>query len=131
MKVKSHGISIGMERVDSNIFLSMKAVGKLTHEDYQTFTPMIESSLEAVTHPHVKALLDITEFDGWEIRAIWDDFKIGLKHGNEFDKIAVVGNKPWEHVMTTIGRWFMSGEMKYFENTDEALGWLKDEAAAA
>ena len=30
-----HGLSIGIERVDNNFFLSLKAVGKLTHEDYK------------------------------------------------------------------------------------------------
>ncbi len=41
MSIKKHGLSIGIERVDNNFFLSLKAVGKLTHEDYETITPMI------------------------------------------------------------------------------------------
>lgn len=34
----------------------------------------------------MKALIDGTELQGWDVRAAWDDFKIGLKHGNEIFK---------------------------------------------
>jgi len=30
----------------------------------------------------------MTELQGWELRAAWDDFKIGLKHGGDFEKVA-------------------------------------------
>ena len=39
MSIKRHGLSIGIERVGSEFFLSLKAIGKLTHEDYETITP--------------------------------------------------------------------------------------------
>ena len=124
MSVKRHGLSIGIERTGSDFFLSLKAIGKLTHEDYETITPMIDSALNAVKAPKVKALIDCTELDGWELRAAWDDFKIGLKHGNEFVKIALYGNKNWQEIAIKVGAWFVSGEAKYFENEDEALTWL-------
>ena len=87
---------------------------------------MIDSALDAVKAPHVKVLIDGTELEGWELRAAWDDFKLGLKHGNEFKKIAIFGNKNWQEITAKIGAWFISGEIKYFENEQEALGWLSD-----
>ncbi len=126
MSILRHGLTIGIERVGSNIFLSMKAVGKLTHEDYQTITPMIDSALAEVKQPKVKAIIDGTELEGWEVRAAWDDFKIGLKHGNEFEKIAIYGNKNWQEISAKVGSWFISGEVKYFENIDDALSWLNE-----
>ncbi|HKJ52209.1 MAG TPA: STAS/SEC14 domain-containing protein, partial [Gammaproteobacteria bacterium] len=56
MTTKTHGLSIGIERAGSDFFLALKAIGKLTHEDYQTITPMIDSALGAVKQPRVKAL---------------------------------------------------------------------------
>lgn len=126
MKSVRHGLSIGIERAGSDIFLTLKAIGKLTHEDYETSTPMIDSALNAVTEPKVKALIDGTELEGWELRAAWDDFRLGLKHGNEFVKIAIFGNKNWQEISAKIGAWFISGEVKYFENLDEALTWLEE-----
>jgi len=125
MSVKRHGLSIGIERTEDNFFLSLKAIGKLTHDDYETITPMIESALEGVDHPRIKAIFDGTELEGWELRAAWDDFKIGLKHGSEFEKIAIYGNTRWQEIGAKVGSWFMSGEVKYFENRDDALAWLE------
>ena len=121
-----HGLSIGIENIDNEFFLKMKAVGKLTHEDYEVITPMIDSALEGVKHPKVKALIDGTEMEGWELRAAWDDFKIGLKHGSEFEKIAIYGNKNWQEIAAKVGSWFISGDVKYFENHEDALAWLRE-----
>lgn len=119
-----HGLSITIEREGSDFFLSLKAIGKLTHEDYKTITPMIDSALEGVKEAKVKVFMDATELEGWELRAAWDDFKIGLKHGNEFDKIAIYGNKGWLEISTRVGSWFTPGEVKCFEHADDALAWL-------
>ena len=124
MNIKKHGLSIGIERVDGDFFLSLKAVGKLTHEDYEKITPIIDSALNEVREPKVKVLIDGTEMEGWELRAAWDDFKLGLKHGSEFEKIAIYGNKNWQEITAKIGSWFISGEVKYFNNSDDAVVWL-------
>jgi hypothetical protein len=125
MSTTRHGLSIGIERVNDNFFLSFKATGKLTHDDYQIITPMIESALLGVKQPKIKAIFDASQLDGWELRAAWDDFRLGLKHGSEFEKIAIYGNKRWQEMSAKIGSWFISGEVKYFEDYDEALEWLR------
>ena len=126
MIIRRHGLSIGIERTGDNFFLSIKAQGKLTHRDYEKMTPMIDSALAEVKQPKVKMFIDGTELEGWETRAAWDDLKIGLKHGNEFEKIAIYGNKKWQEVSAKIGRWFLSGEVKYFEDENEAITWLNE-----
>ncbi len=126
MNTIRHGLSIGIERVNDDFFLSLKAIGKLTHEDYEKINPMIDSALEGVTDPKVKVFIDGSELEGWELRAAWDDFKLGLKHGNEFDRIAIFGNKKWQEYAAKIGTWFVAGEVKYFEDADEALTWLQE-----
>ncbi|WP_428356660.1 STAS/SEC14 domain-containing protein [Methyloprofundus sp.] len=126
MSVARHGLSIGIERVGDEFFLTLKAIGKLSHEDYLKITPMIDSALEGVKDPQIKAFIDGSELEGWELRAAWDDFKLGLKHGNEFSKIAIFGNKKWQEYTAKIGTWFISGEVKYFEDSDQALAWLQE-----
>ncbi len=122
-----HGLSIGIERFENDFFLSLKAIGKLTHEDYEIITPMIDSALAQVKDPKVNVLMDATELEGWELRAAWDDFKLGLKHNNEFRKIAIYGNKNWQKISAKLGSWFMSGEIQYFDNLQDALNWVKQE----
>jgi hypothetical protein len=126
--IEKHGLSIGIERQGAEYFLQLKAVGKLTHEDYQTITPMIDAALDGVAAPCVNAYFDATELEGWEMRAAWDDFKIGLKHGKQFNKIALLGNKKWQELAAKCGAWFISGEVKYFqqEEASEAMAWLNE-----
>lgn len=120
------GLSIGIERIDSTFFMTMKAIGKLTHEDYKIITPMIDSALAGVQEAKIKMLIDGTQMEGWEARAAWDDFKLGMKHGKEFKKIAIYGNKNWQEIAAKVGSWFVSGDVKYFDNCDDALNWIKE-----
>ncbi len=122
---KEHGLSVGISRTNDEIYLQLKVTGKLTHEDYSTFIPVLENALAGVKNPQINALVDCLALDGWELRAAWDDFKLGLKHGSEFKKIAILGNKPWELWAAKIGTWFIRGEIAYFENREEALNWLQ------
>lgn len=124
MSTKTHGLSIGIERSKDIFFLSIKVKGTLTHLDYEKINPMIDGALEGIKEPKLKMLLDAVELDGWELRAIWDDFKLGLKHKNEFGKVAIYGNKNWQELSAKLGNWFITGEVKYFENLDDATKWL-------
>jgi hypothetical protein len=87
---------------------------------------MIESALEGVREPTTKAIVDGTELEGWDLRAAWDDFRIGLKHGSQFEKIAMYGNRGWQETAKVCG-WFISGEVKYFADSEDVLEWLRGE----
>tara|TARA_R110000850_G_scaffold202967_20_gene329111 strand:- start:82 stop:462 length:381 start_codon:yes stop_codon:yes gene_type:complete len=126
MSIERHGLFIGIERTEDDFFLSLKAIGKLTHGDYEVITPMIDSALEGVNEPRIMALFDATEMEGWELRAAWDDFKLGLKHGSEFEKIAIYGRKNWQEMTAKVGSWFISGEVEFFMDFDEAMAWLRE-----
>jgi hypothetical protein len=127
MKVYRHGISIGLEKAGSDtFFLTLSVSGKLTHEDYEELTPMLEAALATVHAPKVRVFIDAIELEGWEPRAAWDDLKLGLKHGNEFERIAIFGNRQWQELAAKLGSWFVSGEVKYFEDRDQAFDWLNE-----
>ena len=91
----NHGVAIGLDRVNDAVFVSIKAVGKLTHEDYQRLVPLLDAALAEVNEPKVNVLFDATEFKGWELRAAWDDFKLGISHGSEFNRVALYGSHDW------------------------------------
>lgn len=126
MNIVRHGLSIGIERTGKHFFLSLKATGKLTHDDYQIITPMIDSALEGIKEPIVNVFIDGSELEGWELRAAWDDLKLGLKHGREFNKIAIYGHKKWQEVASKVGSWFVSGEVRFFKDAETAMSWLTE-----
>ena len=124
MNIVRRGLSIGIERTGLDFYMTLKVTGKLTHDDYEVMVPMLESAIAGIEHPEIKALIDATELEGWEMRAAWDDLKLGLKHGREFKKIALLGNRNWQKYASKIGSWFVSGDIKYFEDAKQALDWL-------
>jgi len=108
---KEHGITIGISRIDNHFYLKIKAVGKLTHQDYEIITPMIDKAVLNVEAPEIKALFDATELEGWELRAAWDDLRLGL----------------YPNYLSKIADWFVSGEVEYFEKYQEAVNWFEKE----
>ncbi|KOO13052.1 hypothetical protein AKJ18_19980 [Vibrio xuii] len=126
MNTERHGITVGIERINSQSILVFKVTGKLTHSDYQTITPVLDSTLQAVDPENIKMLVDITEFSGWELRAAWDDFELGLKLGLNLEKVAIFGDKNWQELASKVGGWFISGEMRSFGDYQSAVEWLTD-----
>lgn len=125
MQQREHGISVGLFRTEQDVFVRLKVRGKLSHADYQLMVPMLEQALAGIDQPQIKMLVICDQFQGWEARAAWDDFKFGLRHGREFSKIAIVGDKPWEKAAARIGSWFMEGDMQFFEDRGQAMRWLE------
>ncbi|NVJ53523.1 MAG: STAS/SEC14 domain-containing protein [Campylobacteraceae bacterium] len=124
MSTSKNGLSIGLQRTNTKVYLYLKAVGTLTHEDYEKLTPMLENTLKQIEDPKIKALIDCSELNGWEIQAAWDDLKIGLKHGSEFDKVAIITNRTWIEVGAKVSTWFINGQIQTFEKEDDAINWL-------
>jgi len=56
----------------------------------------------SVKNPQVKVFLDASELQGWEFRAAWADFKLGLKYGNAFVRIAIFGSRKWQEVAAKV-----------------------------
>jgi hypothetical protein len=123
-KIKEHGIGIAIKRSKKRLFIELTMAGKLTHEDYKVFVPMIDKALKKAKGLEVDMLVDMRQFKGWEMLAAWDDMKFGLKHRNSFSKMAIIGNKKWEELSTKMMDHMMGGESKFFKSREKALAWL-------
>ena len=104
--------------------MHLEVIGKLTHHDYEVLVPMLESAIDRADDARIDALVDLRQLQSVELRAMWDDLKMGLKHRKRFERIAVLGNQKWEQVATRIGNWFTSGELAYFDQQAAATTWL-------
>ncbi|MEA2100466.1 MAG: STAS/SEC14 domain-containing protein [Campylobacterota bacterium] len=124
---KEHGLLVGISRIDEFFFMKIRITGTLTHRDYEIMVPMLKDSIKSVKNPKIKVLIDATEFDGWEARAIWDDLRFGMEFKDLFTKVAFIGTQSWEEYGVKIGNWFMSGEIKYFESSVDAHIWINQD----
>jgi hypothetical protein len=98
--------------------------GKLTKADYERFVPEFERLVQQ--HGKVRVLFDMIGFHGWEASALWEDIKFDLKHFSDIERLAMVGDKKWEHGMATFCKPFTMAKIQYFDHTNwaEARTWL-------
>ncbi len=112
---------------DEGKILAIRASGKLNHQDYQSFLPKLEEKIKQ--YGQVSLLLELDNFSGWDLKAVKDDFKFAFKHMGDLDRIAIVGDKAWEHWMAIMAKPFVPlGSVHYFdrENLQEAWDWLRE-----
>lgn len=116
-----------MPETEGNV-LVVKATEKLTAGDYEeAFIPKINQLIEEYGKVRVVVLL-AENFSGWEIGAAWDDAVFGIKHRNDFEKMAVVGGSKWVQWATKISAHFMNGQAAVYDIPDfqSAVAWVKE-----
>ena len=98
--------------------------GKLEKEDYETFVPTVERLVQQ--HGKIRMLVVMESFHGWDAGALWEDIKFDLKHFNDVERLALVGDKGWEKGMAVFCKPFTTAEVRYFDRNEleEARTWL-------
>jgi len=116
-------VPITMQPEMDGRLLHIHFTGKLTKQDYQQFAPEFESAF--VKYPKIRMMLEMDDFKGWEAGAAWEDFKLGIRHFNHVERIAMVGDKKWEEWMATLCKPFTTAKVKYFprQETAQAHDW--------
>jgi hypothetical protein len=106
--------------------LEVRVSGKLAHEDYKHFVPEFERLLRQ--HGKIRLLFEMADFHGWQGGALWDDFKFDLKHFSDIERLAMVGDKKWEHGMANFCRPFTTAKIRYFDCTEveRARTWVEE-----
>ncbi len=104
--------------------IATKATGKLTEMDYGKLLPVLFNKMK--DYGKVRWYFEMENFDGWELKALWEDVKFDIKHANDFEKIAMVGEKKWQEWMADAMKIFTSAEIKYFDliEKEEAKKWI-------
>jgi SpoIIAA-like len=98
--------------------------GKLTTPDYEIFVPEFERLVRQ--HGKLRVLFDMVGFLGWEAGALWEEIKFDVKHFADIERIAAVGDRKWQHGLTTFFKPFTAATTRYFDQADaaEARKWL-------
>ncbi|HVT98203.1 MAG TPA: STAS/SEC14 domain-containing protein [Acidobacteriaceae bacterium] len=104
--------------------VEIRAIGKLTKEDFTAFVPEFEGRVRRLGK--LRVLFDITSFDGWQPDGIWEEIKFDWKHNSDYRRLAVVGDEKWQHLLVTAFKPFTFAEVRYFSlpQSDQARQWL-------
>jgi nucleotide-binding universal stress UspA family protein len=115
---------------ENNIF-AYRVTGRLSRPDFQAFLPRIEELIARCGR--ISLFLELEGFRGWDLQAAQDDFRFGVQHRDDFERIALVGDAAWERWMALMARPFKKGEIRFFplDHAQDAWDWLREGAHAA
>jgi stage II sporulation SpoAA-like protein len=110
---------------DGNV-ITVRVTGKLSDEDYGDLIPRWESVI--ADKGSMRLLFEMRNFDGWGLHAAWDDLKFDIENRDKIERVAMVGDKPWEKWLTKLGALFVHAEVRYFdlEQLAEAERWIRE-----
>ncbi len=93
-------MSIQLNEENGGKVLAVHVSGKLVKADCECFVPEFERLSRQ--HGRLHVLFDMSGFHGWEAAAIWEDTKFAIYHYTDIEKIAMVGEKSWQHGMAKL-----------------------------
>jgi hypothetical protein len=106
--------------------LEIHISGTLKREDYQGFLPRVEELIQL--HGKIRMLVWFHEFHGWTAGALWEDIKFDALYFNYIQRLAMVGEKRWEHAMAVFCRPFTTAKVRYFDHSalESARQWIEE-----
>jgi hypothetical protein len=106
--------------------LGFTAKGTVTVNDYESIIiPAVEELFSRLGK--VRFLYHLGEdFTGFEAGAMWQDTKLGLKHLQGWEKMAIVSDIEWVRAAVKIFRLVIPGHVRMFHNNElaEATRWV-------
>jgi hypothetical protein len=119
-------MSVTLQEEAGGKILVVKLSGKLTIEDYESFVPEVERLI--AQHGKIRMLVQMHDFHGWTLGALWEDVKFDLKHFSHIERLALVGDRKWEAGMAVFCKPFTRAAIRYFEepHADEAFNWITE-----
>lgn len=111
-----------------NNVLAVKAVGKVTGEDYShVLIPAIEERLKK--YDKIRFIYELGgDFQGFTAGALWDDAKVGFRHLTAFEKIAVISDEEWITAAVRFFALFIPCPVKIFHagEMSSAQQWINE-----
>lgn len=117
-----------MEGLPADV-LGVEARGKITHRDYRdVLIPAAETKM--ARGPVKMIFLAGTQFDGFELEALWDDAAFGTRHWRDFKRVAVVTDSGWLRSAVAMFGPLIPSETRVFGTEDEAAAreWIAQAA---
>jgi hypothetical protein len=119
-------MSVTLQEEAGGKVLSVRLSGKLTNQDYEHFVPEVNRLIRQ--HGKIRVIVQMHDFHGWTLGALWEDIKFDLRHFSHIERLALVGDRKWEAGMAVFCKPFTSATVRFFpeEKADEAFDWIKE-----
>jgi hypothetical protein len=105
-------------------YTKIVAHGTLKHSDYvDTLMPELDRISKS---GYIKIMVDMTMFDGIELKAMLDDLKTVIKYRTVFDKVAIISDKRWVKICSSLFKFIITGHTLVLDNEQDADKWLNN-----
>jgi hypothetical protein len=104
--------------------VELRVTERLTRRDYQRVVPELERRIRQ--HGRIRVLVDVVELRGADLGALWEDVRFDMRHYDDIERLAVVGEGPWHRWMARLAPPLTAGEVRYFDRArlDAARAWI-------
>jgi hypothetical protein len=119
-------MALELNELQQGKILNVKLSGKLHKDDYQHFVPLVERLIGQ--HGKIRIMVELHDFHGWDMAALWEDLKFDVKHFKDIERLAIVGETKWEQGMATFCKPFTTADIRYFDVKDIAAArqWIEN-----
>ena len=123
-------MSVELKEEAGGKIVVVKLSQKLTKEDYEHFVPELNRLVKQ--HGKIRLLVEMHDFHGWTMSALWQDIKFDMAHFKDIERLALVGESKWEEGMANFCKPFTSAKIQYFDTSKsaDAFAWIRSTAAA-
>lgn len=85
-------MSVTLQHEHDNVY-RIDISGVLQEDEFLAMQRSIAAELDGANR--IRLLVMLTEFQGWERTATWRDLAFYVRHGNDIERIAIVGDDRW------------------------------------
>jgi len=105
--------------------IGVRVSGKIERAAYRDMLRRLEERI--AEHKPARLLFDLKDFAGWGPGVAWDALKFDISHSRDVSRVAIVGDRRWEEVLTSLLRPLIAADMRYFDLSEEedARRWIE------
>lgn len=112
-----------MIKLDANTNqIAVTVMGQFTLADYREFEEAVCRGIEF--RDKVNVLFDLRDMLSYSVDVAWEEIKFSREHRNDFDRVAILTSSEWVAWSMWINRFFMSADIRVFEDLEAAQAWV-------
>ena len=116
-------LTILPETIDD--LLAVRVSEKFTAEDFERYSQLIKDRIGEFGQ--ARLYFEMVEFDGWEAGSFIENGVFDISHGNQFGRVAMIGEKKWQELAAKLASPVKREGIKYFDSNEKelAMNWVR------
>jgi hypothetical protein len=101
--------------------VGFQATGQITAQDYEQLTSEVQALVDEAGS--IGLLLDLEGFQSEAPSAWRADLEFGRAYRHKVERLAIVGDKRWQHLLAELSDPLFAREARFFHTDDRPAAW--------